>query len=764
MSRKNARLALLKYILTARLIRSNGFENSIASKLEDIIAGDFELCKTLVGIEDSDRLRYDFSKSFVAIAAPSLEGKTQFAFVLEKARPLYFALGAGNYSSGSYTPQSIYLNFKDLNTCIETFAKDDLARILADEPSEELKNTIKEVIKEGKSKAEKPEVILRITADELKQHVNKKKLYTLGLLYKLVEDARLNYDESRQPWMEYHAHRTSFNVIPKSISELPVNVDFFKDFSLFLDEFRGYDWAIYIRNLARAIGLRCCVSNTNAKVANLVGKHQSIMSGAEGEFVWSVVVTELKLSNYQTLNYLTNIDLGINLIRENVISDEFEDDKEHFDSFFQDFKLNQINHLRPGVSLAVAQFINRVCMKQAQNPEKITFQSFFSKLVQDISGGLSFRKPLVKTSINGKAANLSLLLSPSYNRQKNEANLNSVTNYLEDHFYYLTNPSNSSNWLFLTFPSASQSVSFPLEFLKENEKYTWGAELTYFKKEEILTILACMNLFHYSSESFSFILDQIFNASKTLSFDTGSTENPMAVKRDGNRLEVLATLCASHSSHHDPLENRKNCFKGQSGSNFLMNLLFNLIISCQTETVSIDLNYTRAELGNFNIQKYLEEEVLIPFLYVSNFELPQVFQNSDILDRSIKMGKLTRTTDKSRIDIEFPYYNLNLNQKLSCKIECKNWRNKLPLGNLLEIFKRAEDTNMPLSITVCNEIVNAQAKTEKIFSDYCYEHQINAYRFSRLSSSSFYLVPLSNYLSDDPLMIAFVIELNIING
>jgi hypothetical protein len=137
------------------------------------------------------------------------------------------------------------------------------------------------------------------------------------------------------------------------------------------------------------------------------------MSGVEGEFVWSVVVTELKLSNYQTLNSLTDIDLGISWIRENVISDEFEDDKEHFDSFFQDFKLNQINHLRPGVSLAVAQFINSVCLKQAQNPEKISFQSFFSKLVQDISGGLSFRKPLVKTSVDGKAANFSLFLSSS---------------------------------------------------------------------------------------------------------------------------------------------------------------------------------------------------------------------------------------------------------------------------------------------------------------------------------------------------------------
>ena len=303
------------------------------------------------------------------------------------------------------------------------------------------------------------------------------------------------------------------------------------------------------------------------------------------------------------------------------------------------------------------------------------------------------------------------------------------------------------------------------EFPQGSKRSNWEAELTFFKSDEILTVLACMNLFNYTSESFNLVLDKIFRASRTLSFDTGSTENPMAVKRDGNRLEVLATLCASHSSHHDPLENRKNCFKGQSGSNFLMNLLFNLIISCQTETVSIDLNYTRAELGNFNIQKYLEEEVLIPFLYVSNFELPQVFQNSDIiLDRSIKMGKLTRTTGKSRIDIEFPYYN-HANQKLICKIECKNWKKHLLYGNLLEIFKRAQGNNMPISITVCDEIGHSRENTKNEFYDYCCHNRINVYRFSNLSSASstFCLFPLSKDISIKPLLIAFVIELKVIN-
>ena len=41
-----ASAALSKYIFTANLIRSNGYEGSVADKLEKVIAGDFDFCKT----------------------------------------------------------------------------------------------------------------------------------------------------------------------------------------------------------------------------------------------------------------------------------------------------------------------------------------------------------------------------------------------------------------------------------------------------------------------------------------------------------------------------------------------------------------------------------------------------------------------------------------------------------------------------------------------------------------------------------------------
>ncbi len=84
----------------------------------------------------------------------------------------------------------------------------------------------------------------------------------------------------------------------------------------------------------------------------------------------------------------------------------------------------------------------------------------------------------------------------------------------------------------------------------------------------------------------------------------------------------------------------------------------------------------------------------------------------------------------------------------------------------MEIFARAKSRNQrPISITICDEIGDPKEDTLKEFTEYCSKNRINAYRFEQTSSCafSFSLVPLSNYLSPNPSLIAFVIELKIIN-
>ena len=61
--------------------------------------------------------------TFVALAAPSLEGKTQSAFVFRDIIPLYFALNA---TEKKEKVQNIYLNYGSLNATVEACARRDL--------------------------------------------------------------------------------------------------------------------------------------------------------------------------------------------------------------------------------------------------------------------------------------------------------------------------------------------------------------------------------------------------------------------------------------------------------------------------------------------------------------------------------------------------------------------------------------------------------------------------------------------------------------
>lgn len=94
----------------------------------------------------------------------------------------------------------------------------------------------------------------------------------------MIEDARAHIleENARPPWLLYHANRTNIVFAAKSIEEIPRN--YFEGYVLHWDEFRGHDWAIFVRNLARVIGLRCVVCSTNANVANCIDKEQSQMS------------------------------------------------------------------------------------------------------------------------------------------------------------------------------------------------------------------------------------------------------------------------------------------------------------------------------------------------------------------------------------------------------------------------------------------------------------------------------------------------------
>ena len=109
----------------------------------------------------------------------------------------------------------------------------------------------------------------------------------LGLLLKIVQDAAATYDsysESVRPdWMKFYCDRSQMDSLikPVSLNILKTKyLNLFKNYCVFLDEFSEAFWSVFIRNIVRALGLRCIVANTNTDIANLVGKSHSSMSGS----------------------------------------------------------------------------------------------------------------------------------------------------------------------------------------------------------------------------------------------------------------------------------------------------------------------------------------------------------------------------------------------------------------------------------------------------------------------------------------------------
>ena len=99
--------------------------------------------------------------------------------------------------------------------------------------------------------------------------------------------------------MNIYAAERTLTFKPASIGQVR-NLANLNEFFIFLDEFIADDWAVFVRNLSRAIGLLCVVANTNTKVANVIGKDTS--SGGAGELIWSFVVCRLNGASKAILN------------------------------------------------------------------------------------------------------------------------------------------------------------------------------------------------------------------------------------------------------------------------------------------------------------------------------------------------------------------------------------------------------------------------------------------------------------------------------
>ncbi len=285
---RNAREALDHYLSTGSKIRLNAstFKNSPLGLLERILVNKEADClKYFRSI--SPRLPFFTETSFFALAAPSLEGKTQSAFVLEAVKPLYFPLSKAVPSSHRAS-QFIYNNYSGLAVALSNVAQADEVYLkdLARQRGIDFSDA------NG----------ARITDASSLEKFSNAPLWTLGFLVGLLEYLNQKFAaHPDKPWMELLADEMEFGYTQYSIEEIR-GLGCFDGTCVFLDEFVAEPWALLVRNLCRLLNVNCVVANTNAQVANLVGKEST--SVGSGDHVWSIVFNKLNWSTFSHNNIL----------------------------------------------------------------------------------------------------------------------------------------------------------------------------------------------------------------------------------------------------------------------------------------------------------------------------------------------------------------------------------------------------------------------------------------------------------------------------
>ena len=702
-----AKTALNEFCETGEIIRTTNYEETMTCFIEKILLGDFDALNNCLKMKGNDILTEDsLDGTFVALAAPSLEGKTQTAFTLKNVLPLYFSLKAEHDVKRA---QAIYMNYASLNESLEKFAKRDLKTFVGEVSDDENFDYKK------------------ISGSELKKCGQKS--FVLGFLCALIEDANENYlkkpEETRGPWMKYHAERKgkNFSFEAKTISAFKKNFKRFKGFCLFLDEFIGEPWAIFIRNLARVIGLRCIVANTNGKIANLTGKSSVNFSGVSKmsrQSIWSIVITSLGLISWEALKIkYPNLEEKLNVMIE-AVGNQYTEDK----NLLREFLQNQpLNYLRPGL----ADFLANSIVNDEFDVDKSSFTlaKFLAKATRILSKNMTERKSYCIETNYGLAASVGLLFSEAYedsiidsNSEDNNFSSNFHNrSFIENHYYYLINPTNPKNPknpknpIFITFPNSNKNDESSL-VLNESESEKWLSEATYFKETEFMTILSSFNLlikkFSFYNIFFTALIKS--NNKKNSPIDA---KNSLAIKSDGNRLETFVAAAIIDASHH-PADSHFNTFEGQKGdtlvSNFIENLIFENWDTRKLEENEDSCDIIKSEYKNgFNLKGYLEN-LIIPFLYSENSKLPDALkqlsvQNADQLHktRSVLIDEYKRPADGKQIDGLFKCYQRPYETPSgtsskrpktetlpkSCVLECKNRKNNILYGDLETIISKA---------------------------------------------------------------------------
>lgn len=225
--------------------------------------------------------------------------------------------------------------------------------------------------------------------------------------------------------------------------------------------------------------------------------------------------------------------------------------------------------------------------------------------------------------------------------------------------------------------------------------------------------------------------------------------NPLALKLDGNSLEVLAAVTICGSSHND-FRSSSISFSGQLMQSFIESIGVNMILNRTDDISRFVIKWDECK----SLQTFVKD-FKIPFLFALNMPVPKLLASI----RSVNVGSSRRTADKSQINIVF---DIDPSRKFVGVAECKNWTQKIKFSDLTSIIEKAINTkNCKINLIFCNTVIEPEKSTKvsllKRFEDFCETRNVHVYRFERKENLNYKIVPFSNCSAQTKIKMAVVI-------
>lgn len=482
---------LEQYIQRGKYLAKNPSES--LRNLEDLI-GNYdksEVYKTL--LESKEYM--DFGKKnefFIALALPSLTGKTQTAFAIRSKRPLYFAFSKDQEVNGCFFSMSwnfqILLN-ADRETAIECL-ENELKKLVGYQYKSTKIDFLKDVLNS------KPTVI---TLQLIDLYLRNVKFKSLGFLAAIIKNSEKLYKkENNDEWMRFFADNQAnykhLKYKPLSLSDLEcdkrLHKAFVEKYFVFMDEFEIDGGLVMFRNICRLINVPCLVASTNPRFVDLVGVSLESSSRQDPSAVWCVAFPKLSnLSGEEVTKFFNeeiNFERFIELAKKVSIREE-----ERMRQLLE-FLKDQAIKSRPGISLFLFNAL-RDLYQSFEDLKYLTVDKFFKDFLNLMIYYITYRKTNAFRSLEGGKSNIDMLSGTSFNSKYSiSKDPRTDTSYLIDkHFFYLKNTliNSKDNDPFLLFKQ-SWDNSIEISTLPNvRSRYSFQC---YFDENEELLKLICL--------------------------------------------------------------------------------------------------------------------------------------------------------------------------------------------------------------------------------------------------------------------------------